>query len=259
MISELLLIVSAFFAPAAVSVAAEAHPPTSIVVFVDFSGSIQGASRAAYRRELEGNVLPFLAAGDRIMVAAIHDKTLTDFRPLVEATLPPMPQFNGFVDNTLKHAQNVKATERAIATTRAQLKADVAQTFAKPLASRYTDIFSSLAMAEKYFAGETRHKVLILMSDMIEDNPPYKFDAMRWRTGDSGKLINELAAKRLIPDLTGVCIYVSGASASDASIAGHIARFWQAYFARAGADFDPARYAHVLLHWPPSKSCHRSR
>lgn len=258
MISELLLIVSAFFAPAAVSVAAESHPPTSVVVFIDFSGSIQGPARAAHRRELETNILPFLAAGDRIMIAAIHDKTLTGFRPLAEAALPPMPQFNGFVDNTLKHAQTVKETERVIATTRQQLKADVAQTFGKPLASRYTDIFSSLAMAEKYFHGDTRHKVLVLMSDMIEDNPPYKFDAMRWRPGESGKLLNELAAKRLIPDLTGVCVYVSGASASDAALAGHIGRFWQGYFARAGADFDPARYAHVLLHWPPTKSC-RSR
>jgi hypothetical protein len=258
MISELLLALSAFFAPAAVSVAAEAHPPTSVIVFIDFSGSIQGPARAGYRRELETAILPFLAAGDRIMVAPIHDKTLTGFRPLVEAALPPMPVFNGFVDNTLKHSQNVKETERVIATTRQQIKADVAQTFAKPFSSRYTDIFSSLAMAEKYFTGDPRRKVLILMSDMIEDNPPYKFDAMRWRPGDTGKLVNELAAKKMIPDLTNVCVYVSGASASNAALAGHIGGFWQAYFTRAGADFDPARYAHVLLHWPPPKSC-RSR
>ncbi len=255
MISELLLIVSAFFAPAAVSVAAESHAPTSVVVFVDFSASIQGPARAAYRRDLEMGILPFLAAGDRIMIAPIHDKTLTGFRPFAEAALPPMPQFNGFVDNTLKHAKNVKETERVIATARQQLKADVAQTFARPLASRYTDIFSSLAMAEKYFHGDTRRKVLVLMSDMIEDNPPYKFDTMRWRPGDSDKLLAELASKQLVPDLSGVCIYVSGASASSASLAGHIGGFWHAFFTRAGADFDPARYAHVLLHWPPPKSC----
>ena len=258
MISELLLIVSSFFAPAAVSVAAESHAPTSVVVFIDFSASIQSPARAGYRRDLETNILPFLGAGDRIMIAAIHDKTLTGFRPLVEASLPAMPQFNGFVDNTLKHAQHTKETERVIATTRQQLKTDVAQTFAKPMSSQYTDIFSSLTMAEKYFAGDTRRKVLVLMSDMIEDNPPYKFDAMQWQPADPGKLVNELTAKRLIPDLSDVCIYVSGASAPSPALAGHIARFWQGYFARAGADFDPARYAHVLLHWPPSKSC-RSR
>jgi hypothetical protein len=258
MISELLLIVSSFFAPAAVSVAAEAHSPTSVVVFVDFSASIQGSARAGYRRELETSVLPSLAGGDRIMIAPIHDKTLTGFRPLAEATLPVLPQFNGFVDNTIKHAQQVKETERRIAEVRQQLKGDVAQTFAKPLASRYTDIFSSLAMAEKYFHGDPRRKVLILMSDMIEDNPPYKFDTMRWRAGDGERLLAELAAKQLIPDLAGVCIYVSGASAGSATMAGHIGRFWEGYFSRANADFDPSRYAHVLLHWPPSKSC-RSR
>lgn len=258
MISELLLIVSAFFAPAAVSVAAEAHPATSVVIFIDFSASIHGPARAAYRRDIETSVLPFLAAGDRIMLAPIHDKTLTGFRPLAEATLPPLPQFNGFVDNTIKHAQQVKETERRIADVRQQLKGDVAQAFIKPLASRYTDIFSSLAMAEKYFHGDTRRKVLVLMSDMIEDNPPYKFDSMRWRPGETDKLLAELGSKRLIPDLSGVCVYVSGASAASPTLAGHIGRFWEGYFARARADFDPSRFAHVLLHWPPSKSC-RSR
>lgn len=258
MISELLLIVSQFFAPAAVSVAAEAHPPTSIVVFIDFSGSIHGRDRAAYRRDLEANILPFLGAGDRIMIAPIHDKTLTGFRPLAEAALPPLPQFNSFVDNTIKHAQQVKQTERQIADARQRLKADVAETFRRPMASQYTDIFSSLAMAQKYFDGDSRRKVLVLMSDMIEDNPPYKFDAMRWRPGDSDKLLAELSAKRLIPDLSGVCIYVSGASAASPTLAGHIGRFWEGYFERANADFDTSRYAHVLLHWPPSKSC-RSR
>jgi hypothetical protein len=257
-ISELLLIVSSFFAPAAVSVAAESHPPTSVVVFVDFSASIHGPARAAYRRDLETSILPFLGPGDRIMIAPIHDKTLTGFRPLAEATLPVMPQFNGFVDNTLKHAQQTKETARAIATARQHLQTEVARSLAQPLASRYTDIFSSLAMAEKYFDGETRRKVLVLMSDMIEDNPPYKFDAMRWQPGDSDRLLTELTARRVIPSLSNVCVYVSGASASSAAMAGHIGRFWQSFFERAGADFDAARYAHVLLHWPPSKSC-RSR
>jgi hypothetical protein len=257
-ISELLLIVSSFFAPAAVSVAAEAHPPTSVVVFVDFSASIRGPARAAQRREIETAILPFLGPGDRIMIAPIHDKTLTGFRPLVEAALPPVPQFNGFVDNTIKHAQQVKDVERRIAATRAQLRTDVAQTFAAPQPSRFTDVFSSLALAQKYFDGDPRRKVLVLMSDMIEDNPPYKFDAMRWGPGDGDALLAQLATKRLIPDLTDVCVYVSGASAADPTAASQIGRFWEGFFARANADFDPARYSHVLLHWPPSKSC-RSR
>jgi hypothetical protein len=78
---------------------------------------------------------------------------------------------------------------------------------------------------------------------------------MAWKPDTIGKLIGELGAKRQIADLSGVCVYVSGASAPQAQLARDIARFWEAYFRRARADFDPSRYSHVLLHWPPSKSC----
>jgi hypothetical protein len=228
---------------------------TSIVVFIDFSGSIQSAERASYRRELQAEILPALAPGDRIVVAAIHDKTLTAFRPLAEATFPVTPAFNGWADNKLKHHRLLKATEQEVTATRDQLNHDVAQIFAKPYASAYTDIFSSLFIAEKLFDGDSRRKVVVLMSDMIEDSPPYKFDTMSWKPGTTAKLLAELEAKRQIPNLEGVCVYVSGASAPRPELVGEIGRFWDAYFRRARADFDPSRYAHVLLHWPPAKGC----
>src|SRR5207245_1079014 len=113
-----------------------------------------------------------------------------------------------------------------------------------------------LLVAQKRFYDETRRKVLILMSDMIEDSPPYNFEKVSWSPATTEKTLSELDAKGLIPKLAGVCIYVSGASAASAELAENIGRFWQAYFRRAGADMEPSRYAHVLLHWPPSNSCH---
>jgi hypothetical protein len=245
------------FALALLAPPATATTPTgmSVVVFIDFSGSIQSSERAAYRRELERDILPALGAGDRIVIAPIHDKTLTSFRPLAEATFPVTPPFSGWVNNVLKYNKQVKSTERELADAREQLNADVKEAFARPYASPYTDIFSSMFMAQKLFDGDSRRKVLIVMSDMIEDYPPHKFDAMAWKPDTIGKLIGELGAKRQIADLSGVCVYVSGASAPQAQLARDIARFWEAYFRRARADFDPSRYSHVLLHWPPSKSC----
>src|SRR5439155_556796 len=127
-LSTLLLIGAMLVGPHAV--AAALARGTSIIVFVDFSGSIRGPERASYRLELEREILPALRPGDRIIVPLIHDR-----------------------------------------------------------------------------------------------------------------------------NLTGVCVYVSGASAATAQLVAEIARFWDAYFRRARADFDPSRYAPMLLHWPPSRGC----
>jgi hypothetical protein len=90
---------------------------------------------------------------------------------------------------------------------------------------------------------------------MIEDYPPYAFDRMTWTSTTTQKLLAELETKRMIPDLSGVCVYVSGVSAPSAEMARHIGLFWDAYFRKAKADLSPSRYAHVLLHWPPQSSC----
>jgi hypothetical protein len=248
----LALILVAGCAPA--TPAASQHA-TAVVVFVDFSASIGGEDRASYRREIETEILPSLVEGDRLLIAAIHDKTLTDFRPLVEANLPARPQFNGFFDNVLKFNRKSKDVEAQVARVKDKTKAEVAHVFGKRSVAPLTDIFSSLLIAQKLFYDEPRRKVLVLMSDMIEDNPPYDFERMAWSSATIDKTLGELEAQGLVPKLSGVCVYVSGASAKTAAIAEHIGRFWQAYFQRTGADMDPSRYAHVLLHWPPSQSC----
>ena len=131
----------------------------------------------------------------------------------------------------------------------------MADVFGRRYASLQTDIFSSLVLAQKLFHDEPRHKVLVLMSDMIEDHPPYRFEEVSWSPATNEKILAELGAKGLIPDLSGVCVYVSGASARSANTAARIGDFWRTYFQRTKADMDPSRYAHVLLHWPAAKSC----
>jgi hypothetical protein len=118
-----------------------------------------------------------------------------------------------------------------------------------------TDIFSSLLLAEKLFHSESRRKVLVLMSDMIEDYNPYRFEKVTWTSDTTGTMMDGLQKDGMIPHLSGVCMYVAGASADSPSRAEQIAGFWQAYFKRARADMDMSRYAHVLLHWPPSEAC----
>jgi hypothetical protein len=234
---------------------AEAQRGTAVLIFVDFSDSIGGSDRTGFKREIEKLVLPWLQPGDSIMIAPITDKTLTEFRPLVEADLPARPQFNGWVNNVMKFNKESKATEARIVQVKETLRTQSAEALSRKFQARYTDIFSSVLLAEKIFSSESRHKVLILMSDMIEDYPPYAFDRMTWTPATTPKVLADLTAKRMIPNLSGVCVYVSGVSAPSAEMARYIGSFWESYFRLAKADLNPSRYAHVLLHWPPPTSC----
>lgn len=234
---------------------AEVQRGTAVVIFVDFSDSIGGTDRTGFKREIEKQILPWLQPGDSIMIAPITDKTLTEFRPLVEAELPARPQFNGWVNNVMKFNKESKTTDARIVQVKETLRTQAAQALSQKFQARYTDIFSSVLLAEKIFSAESRRKVLILMSDMIEDYPPYAFDRMTWTPKTTQKVMADLESKRMIPDLSGVCVYVSGVSAPSAELARNIGGFWEAYFRQAKADLNPSRYAHVLLHWPPPTSC----
>ncbi len=233
----------------------EAVPGKEVVIFVDFSESVRGDDRAFFEREVTQLILPTLDAGDRLLVAPINDRTLTSFYPLIEATFPPIPTFNGWMDNVMKHKRSVRKVEATVKLLRGEIKEQAGVAFKKRATSSQTDIFSSLLMAQKLFDGGPRRKVLVLMSDMIVDYPPYRFNRIEWSSEKTEEILSELDAKGIIPNLSGVCVYVSGVSASSAQLAGHISHFWQAYFARAGADMNPNRYAHVLLHWPPASAC----
>ncbi len=228
---------------------------TEIVVFIDFSQSIGRSDRALFEQDFTDRIIPSLSPGDRILIAPINDKTLTAFHPLLDQTFPPKPEFDGWLDNTLKYELQVKEADAQVVKLKESIQEQVASIFDARHTSQQTDILSSLLIAEKLFHNQPRHKVLVLMSDMIADYPPYRFDRIAWSPTTNQKILSELDEKGLIPDLSGVCVYVSGASARSAELAARIGQFWQEYFRRTKADMDPSRYAHVLLHWPPSESC----
>ena len=226
-----------------------------IVIFVDFSGSIGAENKSLIEQDFADSIIPSLSAGDRILVAPINEKTLTSFHPLIDTSFPPKPQFNGWMDNTMRHDGEVKAFEIEVDKLRGEVRSQVPEMLEKSGFSLKTDIFSSLLMAEKLFSNTERRKILILMSDMIVDYPPYRFDRISWSPEKNAELLSELQETGLVPDLSGVCVYVSGVTAGSADLARQISAFWQAYFDLTHADLDPSRYAHVLLHWPPSDAC----
>ena len=234
---------------------ATTHPGMELIIFVDFSGSIRKEDRKSFEQDLLKRVIPTLSAGDRLLIAPITERTLTDFRPLLEVDFPPKPSFNGFMQNAMTYNRKVKEVETEVARLKEELVPQVAALFKQYFASPRTDIFNAIVLAQKLFTDEGKAKVFVLMSDMVEDSQPYNFYKIKWGPDTEEKLLSELEAHGLIPDLSGVCVYVAGASADSAEMAHRVANFWAMYFERTKANMDSKRYAHVLLHWPPSKAC----
>lgn len=226
-----------------------------VVIFMDFSQSIRGDNRALFEEDLLKSVVPSLSAGDRLVIAPINDRTLTGFHPLLEVTFPEQPVFDGWTDNRLKHIEEVKNVDEEVKRLREGIEKKIPEIMNIRSRSQKTDVFSSILMAGKLFDHAPRQKVLVLMSDMIQDYPPYRFEKITWTPEKNQEILSDLLAKGMIPNLSEVCVYISGASAATAEQAGDIARFWQQYFKRANANLDSSRYAHVLLHWPPNTSC----
>src|SRR2546426_1795413 len=120
-----LLLTQAFLSPSA----AATSPGTAIILFLDFSGSIKTDERALFKREIESQVLPSLSAGDRLLMAPIHDKTLTEFRPLVQAILPAKPEFSVWRDKLLKYNRRVRGVEALVLHLKGKVKTQVADVF----------------------------------------------------------------------------------------------------------------------------------
>jgi hypothetical protein len=139
----LLSALTALVVAAPPSPAAAPQTAASVVIFVDFSASVGGDERAGYRRELETQVIPWLHAGDSILIAPIHDKTLTAFEPLVQVTIPTKPEFNGWFDNVLKYGRQQREIDARITQSRELVRTQTAEALAQSRPAPLTDIFSS--------------------------------------------------------------------------------------------------------------------
>src|SRR3989454_9844534 len=101
-------------------------------------------------------------------MAPIHDKTLTEFRPLVQVILPAKPEFSGWRDNVLTYKRRVKEVETRVLDLKAKVKTEVAGAIGKRYWSPYTDIFSSLLIAQNLFHDEPRRMRLGQLSAVME-------------------------------------------------------------------------------------------
>lgn len=183
-------------------------------------------------------IIDRLQGGDRITLGRITDETFTRFRPVLDRELPA---FNPFTDNKLRHEKRGKET-------RQEFSAALDKAL-EALNSPKTDVMNSLVLADKIFAGDRRRRVLILLSDMLEDSEEYNFERHKVTDEFTRRVIEDKRRRGQLPNLGGATIYVAGASARSASKAHEVQRFWLEYFQAANARLLPQNYGPALVNF----------
>jgi hypothetical protein len=199
------------------------------------SGSTNRARRTLYRNALE-KIYQNLQQGDRIIVGTITGRSYIDFKPVVDAEIPKQSLWV----NRISYEQNMAKTKKDIQT-------EVEKLLSRRRGTPHTEIINSLNIADKIFHNEKRQKILIILSDMIQDSKEYNFERVKVTNQYTSQIIRKRQKQNLIPKLDSVKVYVAGASAVDPKKFRSIERFWNRYFLACGADFSLHRYGHSLL------------
>ena len=209
--------------------------PRVMAVLVDMSGSTNRARRTLYRNAFD-KIYQNLQQGDRIIVGTITGRSYIDFKPVVDAEIPKQSLWV----NRISYEQNMAKTKKDIQT-------EVEKLLSRRRGTPHTEIINSLNIADKIFHNEKRQKILIILSDMIQDSKEYNFERVKVTNQYTSQIIRKRQKQNLIPKLDSVKVYVAGASAADPKKFRSIERFWNRYFLACGADFSLHRYGHSLL------------
>lgn len=214
---------------------ADKKNPRAMVVFVDMSGSTNQARRTVYRHAFE-KIYQSLQPGDRVLIGAITGRSFIDFKPVVDAEIPEQSIW-----------VNRIAFEQNMAKTKKNLQNEMEKLLSLKRGTPRTEIINSLNIADKIFHNEKRQKILVLLSDMVQDSKEYNFERVKITNAYISKIISDRKKQNLIPRLDNVKVYVAGASAKDTKRFQLIEKFWSRYFEACGADYSSQRYGHSLI------------
>ena len=212
--------------------------PRLMVIFVDMSASADQLRRTVCKDAFE-KIYRSLRQGDRVVVGTITSQSYIEFKPTVDEEIPKKTVW----DNRLQY-------EKKLTDTKEKIRREVNKLLSQKQGTPLTEILDSLNIADTIFHDETeRQKVLVLLSDMIQDSKEYKFDKDKITDEYINNIIHYRQKNKLMPNLANAKVYVAGASAADSEKFRSVQAFWARYFTESGADFSPHRYGHSLINF----------
>jgi hypothetical protein len=170
--------------------------PRIIVVLVDMSGSTNRARRTVYNEAFE-KIYQSLNQGDRLVVGTITSRSFIDFKPVVDEEIPKQTIWV----NRIQYEQNLAKAQKNI-------RKEVDRLLSRKKGTPYTEILNSLNIADTIFHSEKRQKILVILSDMIQDSKQYKFEYAKVTNKYINDVIRYRQKQKLVPNLAGVKVYV---------------------------------------------------
>jgi len=212
--------------------------PRLIIIFVDMSGSTEQVRPTVCKEAFE-KIYKNLRQGDRVVVGTITSRSYIEFKPTVDEEIPK----KNIWDNRLQF-------EKKLTDAKEKIRRETNNLLSRKQGTLLTEILDSLNIADIIFHEEKeRQKILVILSDMIEDSKEYNFDKDTITNEYIENVIRDRQKNKLIPNFTGVKVYVAGASANDSSKFRAIQAFWTRYLAESRADFSTHRYGHSLINF----------
>jgi hypothetical protein len=227
-----------------------AAPPAKVVcVLFDFSESTNTPEiRQRYVqdfRAIQGRILP----GEVIAAAPITERSVAEQELILRCEFP---RFKASTDNLLIERGERRKFEARMQTMRDSLCAtvDAALVHARRKVMS-TDIMSALHVAERIFKKSLSQprKVLVLISDMIEESNAYNFARQTLTEQKIREIIAAETQHHRLPDLAGVKIYVIGANAANREKFFQVQDFWLEYFRACGATVPSENYGATLVNF----------
>jgi hypothetical protein len=230
-------------------------PPAraAVVVLVDLSGSVRKPEMIhLYERSFDAAVQQ-LAPGDVLLVApvtAASEMTL-DLPIREELPAPKPPNDNPAVVKRLRE-QAARKLKARLPDIEKRFRAWLEQPDRKIL---NTDLFGAFSIAQRLFASypERPAKVLVVLSDMVQDSPAHNFTHERLSSGRTKTLLAALRDAGQLPQLDRAQVHVVGASAGNSARFHSIRDFWLAYFKAAGATLRPEDYGAAMVRFRISR------
>ncbi len=214
------------------------------VVLLDRSESAK--ADASIHEEAVKRLVGAVRPGDRFVMASITGTSGNDFRVSMDVALPDAALPQGLTDDPVEYRRRKAAIDEGVSAAMNRIAAEAAAFTRQEAKAQKSAIFESILVAAPLMLSDRRHRVLVLLSDMLEDSNGNAFERTPPSDASTQREIARQQRLHTLPDLKGVTVCVAGATASPPERAAAVERFWRSYFEAAGAVVPPGAYARTL-------------